>query len=299
MGLLINGEYVSDALIRQEMASLRPHYEAMMADMEPVAREVQLKDWSRENVIERVLLRQEAARRHPAIPPDQVNERLTSLLPPPGDPDSCEAGATRAGVDLEAMKIEVLSQIQLERLVQEIGDKAPKPKKQELLDFYQANRERFLQPPMLHASHIVKNVNDTVDEATAHAAIAAAEAELTAGQLFAEVADRHSDCAGQGGSLGWFPVGEMVEEFENALLTLQPGQTTPIFRSVFGFHIAQLHDRRPEGVRPFNDVRAEIEAALQAQSRERALENFVDKLKETAIVKSAKAPAAAPPAASV
>ncbi|MFN9457508.1 MAG: hypothetical protein ACK6D7_09055 [Acidobacteriota bacterium] len=88
MGLLINGEYVSDALIRQEMASLRPHYEAMMADMEPVAREVQLKDWSRENVIERVLLRQEAARRHPAIPPDQVNERLTSLLPPPGDPDS-------------------------------------------------------------------------------------------------------------------------------------------------------------------------------------------------------------------
>lgn len=291
MGLLINGEYVDDALIRQEMASLRPHYEAMMADMEPVAREMQLKDWSKENVIERVLLRQEAARRAPAISEEEVNERLTELLPPPGDPDNCEAGATRAGVDQEAMKAEILAQIQMERLVQDVGEKAPKPKKQELLDFYQANRERFAVPPMLHASHIVKNVNDTVDEATAQAAIAVAEAELAGGGAFAEVADRHSDCAGQGGSLGWFPVGEMVEEFEAAVMQLEPGQVSPVFRSVFGFHIAQLHDRRPEGIRPFNDVKDEIESALQAEKRERALEAFVDQLKEKAVVKTAKQPA--------
>jgi hypothetical protein len=291
MGLLINGEYVDDALIRQEMASLRPHYEAMMADMEPVAREMQLKDWSKENVIERVLLRQEAARRAPAIPEEAINERLTAMLPPPGDPESCEAGTTRAGVDQEAMKAEIRAQMQLERLVEEIGEKAPKPKKQEMLDFYQANRERFAIPPMLHASHIVKNVNDTVDEATAQAAIAVAEAELAAGGAFAEVADRHSDCAGQGGSLGWFPVGEMVEEFEEAVMALEPGQTSGVFRTVFGFHIAQLHDRRPEGIRPFNDVRGDIEAALQAEKRERALEAFVDELKEKAVVKTAKQPA--------
>jgi hypothetical protein len=291
MGLLINGEYVDDALIRQEMASLRPHYEAMMADMEPVAREMQLKDWSRENVMERVLLRQEAARRFAAIPEEEINERLTAMLPPPGDPDNCEAGATRAGVDQEAMAAEIRAQIQLERLVQEIGEKTPKPKKQELLDFYQANRERFAVPPMLNASHIVKNVNDTVDEATAQAAIAVAEAELAAGGAFAEVADRHSDCAGQGGSLGWFPVGEMVEEFEAAVMALEPGQTSAVFRSVFGFHIAQLHDRRAEGIRPFNDVREEIEGALLAEKRERALEAFVDQLKETAVVKTAKQPA--------
>lgn len=291
MGLLINGEYVDDSLIRQEMASLRPHYEAMMADMEPVAREMQLKDWSKENVIERVLLRQEAARRAPAVSEEEINERLTELLPPPGDPDGCEAGTTRAGVDQEAMKAEILAQIQMERLVQDVAEKAPRPKKQELLDFYQANRERFAVPPMLHASHIVKNVNDTVDEATAQAAIAVAEAELAAGGAFAEVADRHSDCAGQGGSLGWFPLGEMVEEFEAAVLALEPGQVSPVFRSVFGFHIAQLHDRRPEGIRPFNDVKDEIESALQAEKRERALETFVDELKEKAVVKSAKQPA--------
>ena len=292
MGLLINGEFVDEALIREEMTSLRPHYEAMMADMEPIAREIQLKDWSKENVIERVLLRQEAASRAPLISDEELDERMTALLPPPGDPDDIEAGSTRAGVDHDAMRAEIRTQIQLERLVQDVGEKAPKPKKQELLDFYKANQERFAVPPMLHASHIVQNVNDSVDEETAQAAIAVVAAELAAGGAFAEVADRHSDCAGQGGSLGWFPLGEMVEEFEAAVLPLVPGEVSPVFRSVFGFHIAQLHDRRPEGVRPFNDVCEEIEGAMQAGIREQALEAFVDALKEKAVIKTAKHPTA-------
>ena len=84
----------------------------------------------------------------------------------------------------------------------------------------------------------------------------------------------------------------MVEEFEAAVLPLAPGQVSPVFRSVFGFHIAQLHDRRPEGVRPFNDVCEEIEGAMQAGIREQALEAFVDALKEKAVIKTAKHPTA-------
>lgn len=292
MGLLINGEYIDDELIRQEMANLRPHYEAMVQDMEPVAREIQLKEWSRENVIERVLLAQVALSDPAPIPESEVNERLTAMLPPPGDPENCEAGATRAGVDTEAMRKEIVAQLKLERLVQKVGDSAPKPRKQEVADFYKTNPERFATPPMLNASHIVKNVNESVDETTARAAIEQAQAELQAGAPFAEIADRFSDCAGQGGSLGWFPLGEMVEEFEEVVFSLEPGQVSPIFRSVFGFHIALVHEKRPSGLRPLAEVRSEIEALLSAERRERALEAFVDKLKEKAEIKSARQPAA-------
>ena len=54
MGLQINGEYVDDAIIRQEAAAMRPRYEEMVRDMDPIAREMQLRDWAKENVIERV-----------------------------------------------------------------------------------------------------------------------------------------------------------------------------------------------------------------------------------------------------
>ena len=59
MALIINGERIEDSVIRQEAAMLRPRYQEMISGMDPVAAEMQLRDWSRENIVERVLLRQD------------------------------------------------------------------------------------------------------------------------------------------------------------------------------------------------------------------------------------------------
>jgi parvulin-like peptidyl-prolyl isomerase len=210
------------------------------------------------------------------------------MFPPAGDLEGCEAGTTRAGVDKDAARREIETQIRVERLIRRVGEKAPKPKNKEVQEFYKANRERFLVPPMANASHVVKNVNRGDDENAALEEIRKAEAELKDGVPFAEVADKYSDCAGQGGALGWFPRGEMVEEFEERVFAMQPGQVSDIFRSVFGWHIVLLHETRPEGVRPFNDVKGEIEAELTREKQEKALEDFVDALRANADVKTVK-----------
>ena len=51
--------------------------------------------------------------------------------------------------------------------------------------------------PAMRAGHIVKNVDESVDEATALAAIQKAQEELKGGASFEELADRYSDCAGK------------------------------------------------------------------------------------------------------
>src|SRR3954451_21851995 len=56
----VNGEMVDDAAVRDEARMMRPQYEEAFADMDPIEAEMQLKEWARENVIERMLLRQEA-----------------------------------------------------------------------------------------------------------------------------------------------------------------------------------------------------------------------------------------------
>lgn len=288
MALQINGEYVDDAIIRQEAASMRPRYEEMMQDMDPIAREMQLRQWAKENVIERVLLRQAAMKDEAPIPDEEIDERLTAMFPPAGDLENCETGATRAGVDREAARKDIEAQIRIERLIRQVGEQAPKPKQKEIVDFYKKNKAEFRTPPMLHASHIVKNVREDEDENSALESLRLAEAELKSGKPFTEVADQFSDCAGQGGSLGWFPLGEMVEEFEANVQPMEPGQTSEIFRSVFGWHIATLHDKRPEGVRPLDEVKDQIEAALSRERQEKALEDFVDALVAKAEVKTVK-----------
>ena len=79
MALIINGERIEDSVIRQEAAMLRPKYEEMISGMDPVAAEMQLRDWSRENVIERVLLRQEALKDSESVPAELIEEGVKAL----------------------------------------------------------------------------------------------------------------------------------------------------------------------------------------------------------------------------
>ncbi len=57
---------------------------------------------------------------------------------------------------------------------------------------------------------------------------------------FAEMATRDSDDPGskpRGGDLGFFQKGQMVPEFEKALMALKPGEISPVIGTQFGYHI--------------------------------------------------------------
>ena len=63
---------------------------------------------------------------------------------------------------------------------------------------------------------------------------------LSKGKKFSNVAKEVSRDPGsgkRGGDLGWFTRGKMVKEFEQAAFTLQKGQTSPIVKTQFGYHI--------------------------------------------------------------
>ncbi len=256
MPLIINGETVDDAVIRAESSALRPRYEEMIQGQDPVEMEMQLREWPRENVIERVLLRQEAFKEQIPLPP--------------------------------GMEPEAEAQCRLQALIEKVTAKVPRLKHKDVADYYRNNKEQFWTPEMVSASHIVKNIDENTSEETAREAIGKVLEELKSGASFAELADRYSDCPGSGGNLGYFAPGQMVEEFDKVVFALEPGETSDIFRTVFGFHIARVHDRKPAGVRSLPDVREEIEQALVRDRQERAMEEFVDGLKAKAVIQNAR-----------
>jgi hypothetical protein len=53
----------------------------------------------------------------------------------------------------------------------------------------------------------------------------------------ARAASQDQASARSGGSLGLFPRGAMVPEFERALLALKPGEISPVIETQFGYHI--------------------------------------------------------------
>lgn len=63
--------------------------------------------------------------------------------------------------------------------------------------------------------------------------------KLTEGKSFEELAQRFSKCpsAAQGGDLGLFGRGRMVEAFEDAAFTLKVDEISSPVRTRFGYHL--------------------------------------------------------------
>jgi hypothetical protein len=172
-----------------------------------------------------------------------------------------------------------------QELLIRITQETPRPNSKEVAAYYREFQSSFYAPELIHAAHIVKNVDETATEEQAKAAIQEVEIALRQGTDFAELADRYSDCPGQGGDLGFFARGEMVDEFETALLGLQPGEISGVFRSPFGFHIGKLIARRPAALRSLNEVRSEIEEQLWNQRKQQAVSNFMHSLRVKATIR--------------
>jgi len=79
MTLIVNGEKVEESAIKQEFERLKPHYEQAFKDQSPKEQKAQLLDWSKENVIEMVLIRQEAKKHGDPIPEAELESVLAKI----------------------------------------------------------------------------------------------------------------------------------------------------------------------------------------------------------------------------
>jgi parvulin-like peptidyl-prolyl isomerase len=63
----------------------------------------------------------------------------------------------------------------------------------------------------------------------------------------------------------------MVEEFDSVVFAMEPGERSPIFRTPFGFHIAEVRSRRTGGgIAELTEVRETIQIFLSAMREQEA-----------------------------
>ncbi len=277
MPVRVNGELLDDSLVEEEARRLRPHLAAAMREARPGELEQRLQDWSRENVIERTLLRQAALADREPLPADGTEGALAS-------PGAAVAGESGCGTAVLTPEAEL--NLRVDRLVARHAGRIGEIRHKDVVAYYRNHREEFEVPELIHAAHIVKHAPEDGDATPALDALRAVEAELRAGAAFEDLARLHSDCPDGGGDLGWFPRGQMVEEFDKMVFPLPLGGISPIFRTTFGFHIARLIDRKPAHPAALEEVEPGIRERLNEEKRKRALDRFLDHLRARAVIET-------------
>jgi len=158
---------------------------------------------------------------------------------------------------------------------------------------YDANMDAYRLPERARARHILikmpppgpdgKPDPKAVDAARAKAADILKQ--IRAGADFAALAKKESADPGsaeKGGELGWFARGTMVPEFEKKAFEQKPGEISEPVQTQFGFHIIQTEEKEPARVKPFSEVKPEIEAMVKSQQVGKYLDDAVTKAQEVA-----------------
>ncbi|ATP30409.1 molecular chaperone SurA [Chromobacterium violaceum] len=143
--------------------------------------------------------------------------------------------------------------------------------------------------PMLveqyHPRHILIRTNEAVSEADAKARIDQVRDRIMRGAKFADMAKLYSEDGSnaKGGDLGWVNMGDLVPEFEKAMVSLPIGQVSQPVRTPFGWHLILVEGKRNQDVSSDHEKMA-VKQQIRARKMEQAYTDWVRQLRDSAFV---------------
>lgn len=243
-----------------------------------IERTLQLQSRIIDDLLQRRLIAQEVKRRRIVIPKadidDQTEIAFERILKQNNlTEEQAEEILKKQGRTLESFKKELHQTIELTMQTERLRDVVVgpiEPTEQELAAYLEEHREKYDTPEEVRVRHILIRVPENASEAEiaqAKKQLEDIKKELENGAAFAELAKKYSQDPGSapnGGDLGFLQRGQMVQEFEDAAFSLEPGQISDPVRTQFGFHLIKVEEKKPA-------QRAEL-----AQIRERVLKDYIE-----------------------
>jgi len=154
----------------------------------------------------------------------------------------------------------------------------------EIASYYNQHKDQYQVKEQVKTRHILITVPagaDAKTDAAAKAKAAELLKQIKAGANFADLASKNSDDPGskaQGGELPMIPTSSLDPAYAKAAMALNPGQTSDLVRSQFGYHIIQTEQKDAAHTKPLSEVRDSIIPVLEQQKAGAAEQTFATQL---------------------
>jgi peptidyl-prolyl cis-trans isomerase D len=156
----------------------------------------------------------------------------------------------------------------------------------DLQRLYAKNRESFRTPERVRARHILLKTSGKTPEEEAKVRAKAEDLlkQIKGGANFADLAKKNSEDATSANNAkspgelpDWVTRGQTVPEFEKAVFSLKPGQTSELVKTEYGYHIVQVLAHEDARVRPFEEAKADLATQWKKERVNEIMQNFSDK----------------------
>lgn len=132
---------------------------------------------------------------------------------------------------------------------------------------YDAQYKDFAPGTEYHAAHILVDSEEKANDI---------KKQIEGGVDFADAAKTHGTdgTSASGGDLGWFGAGMMVKPFEDAVVSMKPGELKGPVQTDFGWHLIKLIETRPTTAPTLDEVRDQIAAEVEQKAVTEHLEKL-------------------------
>lgn len=189
------------------------------------------------------------------IKDEEIQKEIDVMVESYGDEKSLKEQLEASGSSMDALKKDIVVYLQTKKLVEPritVTD-------DEISTYFEDNKDTFDQAEQVEASHILVE-----DEKTAKKV----GEELAAGGDFAKLAAEYStdtDTADNGGSLGYFGKGDMVEEFEDVAFDLDINKVSDPVKTEYGYHIIKVTGKKEAKKANLEDSKDVIKETLLSE----------------------------------
>lgn len=225
-----------------------------------------LKQVAIKDLTETEALKQDALANDIKVEDKEIDEIIDNYKAQLGGEEGLKAYLDSMGIPLDYLKEVIYNQTLIGKYTQDKFNKV-KVTDDEVKKYYDDNKDTFFKAK---ASHIlVKDLKKAN----------LLRKDIKKGKDFAEVAKLESEDTGSarnGGELGEFTNGQMVESFDKAIRDLKEGEISEPIQSNYGFHIIKLEKK---SARTFDEVKEELKNKLTQEKYQKEIKDVIDKAK--------------------
>jgi peptidyl-prolyl cis-trans isomerase SurA len=244
-----------------------------------------------EGMIDRKLQMVAAKRNGMEVTDRELTEAIADIMKRNNmDSKQFEAALAREGTTLEQYRVEFREQMTMSRLFNKFIRTGLSLDEKEVREYYDRNLGQFSLPEEIRVRLLAVIVPEKASSEQIAEARQKAEtlmARIGKGEDFIRLIRENSDSptAAQDGDLGFMQRAHAIPEIEEAAKDLKPGQYAGPVKAADGFYIIRVEEIRTP-VRPFEQVKDEVQKMLYEQKMENAYRAFLQSLRSEAHIEN-------------
>jgi parvulin-like peptidyl-prolyl isomerase len=180
-------------------------------------------------------------------------------------------------IDFEEWKESFRSQLLVKKIMEKVLAGVQPVSFDEVRKYYEDNPDEFSHPGMVRFRQIITHTRAEAESILSR---------IRSGEDLEQLVQKYGPPGVPGAAEGvWIGKGDLEDSMEKVLFSLPVGKISEVVETPYGFHIFQVMERKPEGLKSLPEAMKEIEAKLFYAKEDAFYNNWLKNLRESTPVK--------------